>query len=102
MFKQAIVVEFEAEISRIPKEHWDDPKYIVLDYAIASKILKEYLESKPFRLIETAADGVADLLMKSFPIISLKVSVTKRPKDMPQGSSVTYICQREKNNHEGY
>ncbi len=94
--RQMLSLEFEAHVPPIPQKHRDDPNFIVLDYAVVSKHLKEYLEGGEFRLLETAAEGVADLLMERFPIQQVTIHLTKTPVDMPEGSSVTYSCKRAK------
>jgi hypothetical protein len=42
------------------------------------------------------AEGIADLLLKSFSISAVTVSVIKRPSGLPAGSSATFQCRRER------
>lgn len=95
--RQKIVLWFEATLRPIPQEHRDDPEFIVLDYASSSHMLRDFLENKEFRLIETAAEGAAMLLLKNFDIEKVTVRLKKAPADMPQGSSVIYECTRGRN-----
>jgi dihydroneopterin aldolase len=95
--RQELALEFEAVVQTIPKVHSDQPEHIVLDYAVVSQVLATYFQDNSFRLLETAAEGVAQLLLTKFQIESVTVDLTKRPQDMPQGTSVTYRCLRAKN-----
>lgn len=94
--RQKITFGFEASLPPISKEHRDDPKFIVLDYATAYKMLSAYFLENRFKLIEAAAEGAAELLMKNFNIHDVTVSFKKMPKDLPQGVSVIYRCHRSR------
>ena len=64
------------------------------DYFIANQLISEFLKTKHFNLIETVGQGVAELLLEKFDVPSVKVSVTKRPLDMPNVGCVKYVCER--------
>lgn len=94
--RQPLSLEFEAEVKPIVSEHRDDPKGIIMDYAEVAKVLQLYFEKNSFRLLETAAEGVAQVILEKFPIESVNIRLTKTPQDMPDGSSVTYACFRKR------
>jgi FolB domain-containing protein len=93
--KQNLSLEFDALVTSIDRAHVDDPDHIVLDYAVVTKMLQDYFSKNEFRLLETAAEGVANLLLTRFNVQKVVVSLTKCPKDMPKNSSVTYVCERQ-------
>lgn len=94
--KQGLALEFDALVTSIDRTHVDDPEHIVLDYAVVTKMLQAYFSQNQFRLLEAAAEGVAELILTRFNVDKVVISLTKCPKDMPAHSSVTYVCERKK------
>ena len=48
-----------------------------LDYKKIGKRVSSYVERSKFKLVERLAEQIAKLVLKEFPVASLKVSVTK-------------------------
>ena len=94
--QQKITLDFEAGVTPISLEERDEVSAIRIDYYKANLLIRDYLKSRKFHLIETVADEVATLLLKQFNIISVKVTVTKFPLGMPNATSVSYTCFRQK------
>lgn len=64
-----------------------------LNYAEVSQKILDFVEKTPFKLVETVAYKVADLLQESYGIRSLKIELHK-PKAVAQASSVGVIVTR--------
>lgn len=70
----------------------DDVQYC-LNYAEVSQKILDFVESTPFKLVETVAYQVADLLQKDYAIEWLRIELHK-PKAVAQASSVGVIVER--------
>lgn len=70
----------------------DDVAYC-LNYAEVSQIILDFVESRPFKLVETVAHQVADLLQEKYQIRTLRIELHK-PKAVAQASSVGVIVER--------
>lgn len=66
-----------------------------LNYAEVSEKVIEFVESQPFKLVETVAHQVADLLQKNYQLSWIRVELHK-PKAVAQASSVGVIVERGK------
>lgn len=64
-----------------------------LNYAEVSEKILEFLESQPFKLIETVAHQVAELLQKEYGLKWIRIELHK-PKAVAQASSVGVIVER--------
>lgn len=80
--------------------HWDFTRAVAednvefcLNYAEVSQKILDFVEKTPFRLVETVAYQVADLLQNSYGIEALKIELHK-PKAVAQASSVGVIVTR--------
>lgn len=93
--KQKISVDFEATVSPLKPAEADKIKAIRLDYFKANQQIGELFSKKHFKLIETAAEEVADLILKNFDVKGVLVTVTKYPLDMSNTASVSYQCLRK-------
>jgi len=90
--KQRLVFNIEMEWDFAQAVATDDVQYC-LNYAeVAEKILA-VVESKPFKLVETVAHQVADLLQQDYAIRALRIELHK-PKAVAQASSVGVIVER--------
>lgn len=74
----------------------DRPDSIPFDYFKANQLIAEFLKDKHFNLIETLGQGIAELLLEKFKVPSVKVSVTKKPLDMPNVGCVKFVCTRSR------
>lgn len=90
--KQRLVfnIEMTWDFSRAAAE--DNVEYC-LNYAEVSQKILNFVESKPFKLVETVAYQVADLLQKEFGITSLRLELHK-PKAVAQADRVGVIIER--------
>lgn len=64
-----------------------------LNYAEVSQKILAFVESKPFKLVETVAYQVADMLQNEFGVKSLRIELHK-PKAVAQAASVGVIVSR--------
>ncbi|QLB20544.1 dihydroneopterin aldolase [Vespertiliibacter pulmonis] len=71
----------------------EDNVEFCLNYAEVSQKILDFVEKTPFRLVETVAYQVADLLQNSYGIEALKIELHK-PKAVAQASSVGVIVTR--------
>ena len=90
--KQKLV--FDLEIARDCKQaaETDDVAYC-LNYAEVSQVIIDYVESKPFLLIERVAYEVADLLESRYQLQGLKMKLSK-PKAVAQARNVGVLIVR--------
>ena len=63
-----------------------------LDYSKLSKSITEFVASKPFRLIETVAKEVKELIQREFSVTSICVKVSK-PNAISNARLVQIISQ---------
>ena len=64
-----------------------------LNYAEVSQVIIDYVESKPFLLIERVAYEVADLLESCYQLQGLKIKLSK-PKAVAQARNVGVLIVR--------
>ncbi|MDO9973052.1 dihydroneopterin aldolase [Glaesserella parasuis] len=90
--KQRLVfnIEMAWDFSRAVAD--DDVQYC-LSYAEVSQKILDFVENTPFKLVETVAYRVAELLQHEFGVKSLRIELHK-PKAVAQASSVGVIVER--------
>ncbi len=66
-----------------------------IDYAALCQCIENYLRNERFQLIETLAQSVANLLFSHYPILWLRLKVSK-PQAIPQAKDVGVVIEREK------
>lgn len=90
--KQRLVfnIEMEWDFSQAVK---DDNVEFCLNYAEVSQKILDFVEKTPFKLVETVAYRVADLLQTEFGVKKLRIELHK-PKAVAQASSVGVIVER--------
>ncbi|MAD53767.1 MULTISPECIES: dihydroneopterin aldolase [unclassified Idiomarina] len=64
-----------------------------LDYAAVSQAVERWIQAKPRALIETVAEGIAELLFKDFGVTEVEVKVSK-PGAVPTATNVAVKIQR--------
>ncbi|HAE90121.1 MAG TPA: bifunctional dihydroneopterin aldolase/7,8-dihydroneopterin epimerase, partial [Idiomarina sp.] len=64
-----------------------------LDYAAVSQAVERWIQAKPRALIETVAEGIAELLFKDFGVNEVQVKVSK-PGAVPTANNVAVKIQR--------
>ena len=66
-----------------------------LDYAKVSETVSSWVEEKPRQLIETVAEGVAQLVLQQFNVAKINVKVSK-PGAVPKAKNVAVsICRTQ-------
>ena len=90
---QTIRVDFEARTDW-RRSAMDDYAHEIVDYAEVDRQLKEVLLSRSWRLIESIAEAAAKQICIAFPVDQVRVTVTKRPVDMPHCDGVSVSCSR--------
>ena len=90
--KQKLVFDFEMAWDCKQAAETDDVTYC-LNYAEVSQVIIDYVESKPFLLIERVAYEVADLLESRYQLQGLKIKLSK-PKAVAQARNVSVLIVR--------
>ncbi|WGE72048.1 dihydroneopterin aldolase [Actinobacillus equuli subsp. haemolyticus] len=93
--KQRLTFNIEMEWDFKLAAATDDVQYC-LNYAEVSEKVLQFVESKPFKLVETVAHQVADLLQQTYGIQALRIELHK-PKAVAHASSVGVIVERNHN-----
>ena len=90
--KQKLVFDLEMAWDCKQAAETDDVAYC-LNYAEVSQVIIDYVESKPFLLIERVAYEVADLLESCYQLQGLKIKLSK-PKAVAQARNVGVLIVR--------
>ena len=90
--KQKLVFDLEMAWDCKQAAETDDVAYC-LNYAEVSQVIIDYVESKPFLLIERVAYEVADLLESCYQLQGLKMKLSK-PKAVAQARNVGVLIVR--------
>ncbi|WP_386687558.1 dihydroneopterin aldolase [Lonepinella sp. MS14437] len=90
--KQKLIFNIEMAWDFAQAVENEDLQYC-LDYAEISQKIIDFVENQPFKLVETVAHKVADLLQQQYGIQSLRIELHK-PKAVAQASSVGVIVER--------
>lgn len=91
--KQALIFDIEMAWDSHKAAKTDDVNYC-LNYAEVCQFIIDYVESKPFLLIERVAYEVAEQLQQHFHITWLKLKLSK-PKAVAQAKNVGIIIERD-------
>lgn len=90
--KQRLVFDIEMQWDFSKAIKTDDVQYC-LNYAEISQKILDFVENTPFKLVETVAYQVADLLQKEYGVQTLRIQLHK-PRAVAQASSVGVIVER--------
>ena len=90
--KQKLVFDLEMAWDCKQAAETDDVAYC-LNYAEVSQAIIDYVESKPFLLIERMAYEMADLLESRYQLQGLKIKLSK-PKAVAQARNVGVLIVR--------
>ncbi|HHF5293156.1 TPA: dihydroneopterin aldolase [Haemophilus influenzae] len=90
--KQKLVFDLEMAWDCKQAAETDDVAYC-LNYAEVSQAIIDYVESKPFLLIERVAYEVAELLESRYQLQGLKIKLSK-PKAVAQARNVGVLVIR--------
>ena len=90
---QVIVVDFDA------RTDWrasatEDRAHQIVDYSEVDRSLKALLTGRSWRLIEAMAEAAAKTICTTFPVDQVRITVTKKPLDMPHCGGVSVSCSR--------
>lgn len=91
--KQRLIFNIEMEWDFSKAVETDDVQFC-LNYAEVSQKILALVEHTPFKLVETVAYRVADLLQQEFGVKKLRIELHK-PKAVAQATSVGVIVERE-------
>ena len=73
------------------------------DYARAAQIARRFCVERKAQLLETLAQGISELLLREFPVESVRVRVAK-PAAIPNAQAAAVEITRQRNSpprHEG-
>lgn len=90
--KQRLIFDIEMAWDSSKAAKTDDVNYC-LNYAEVSQFIIQYVQSKPFLLIERVANEVAEQLQKEFDIKWIKLKLSK-PKAVAEARNVGIIIER--------
>ncbi|MBN6059937.1 dihydroneopterin aldolase [Aggregatibacter actinomycetemcomitans] len=92
--KQKLIFDVEMAWSTRQAAAADDVQF-ALNYAEVSQFIIDYVQSKPFLLIERVANEVAEQLQQQFKISWLRLKLSK-PKAVAQAENVGIIIERSR------
>ena len=87
---QDVWIDLELAIDAAKAARRDDVKDAV-DYARLATAVKQFVEHTPYRLMETMAEGIAQLVLREFPTPGVAVKVTKRALPGIESATVEII-----------
>ncbi len=90
---QIIFLDIEAAIN-VAQAAATDEITSTVDYAAIYHYLHEYIPTTHFQLLETLAAAVADNLIKKFSLAWLRLTITKKPQDLPELAGAGVILER--------
>ncbi|AAU38431.1 MULTISPECIES: dihydroneopterin aldolase [Basfia] len=90
--KQRLIFDIEMAWDSSKAAETDNVSYC-LNYAEVSQFIIQYVQSKPFLLIERVANEVAEQLQKEFGIKWIKLKLSK-PKAVAEARNVGIIIER--------
>ena len=91
--EQRIQIDFDAETDWREQARADRAQDLVNYYTINAAI-PELVNDRELRLVEAVAESVSEMLCTRFPILGVRVCVTKKPFDMPNCEAVSVSCYR--------
>ena len=89
---QPILIDLEYETD-VSKAAASDNIQHTIDYAAVRHTMIEFIEAAQFELLETLADKLVDHLKRSFSLSYLRLSITKKPFDMPDAAGVGVVIE---------
>ncbi|OOF49996.1 dihydroneopterin aldolase [Rodentibacter genomosp. 1] len=91
--KQKLIFDLEMAWDCRKAAETDDVQHC-LNYAEVSQFILDYVQSKPFLLIERVAYEVADQLLQRFGILWLRLKISK-PQAVAQAHRVGIIVEKK-------
>lgn len=74
--KQRVIIDVDMLWDNLPASKSEDI-HLALDYKEVSQAIEVLVVKSEFLLVETMAEGIAELLLKTFSVLGVKVRVTK-------------------------
>lgn len=90
--QQRLTVDLQMAWDNQAPAQSDDIKQ-ALDYARVSAAVSDWVQSQPRQLIETVAEGIAQLVMREFMVSAVQVKVSK-PGAIPAAANVAVTINR--------
>ncbi|MDP1573411.1 MAG: dihydroneopterin aldolase [Coxiellaceae bacterium] len=93
-FEQSITQPLTLDLSfsvDIARASLNDDLSDTYDYAAICKSIAVFVDNNPCRLLETFTKRLVDHLTQTFQLMNLTLSVTKRPKDLPNVAGVSVV-----------
>jgi len=90
---QVVLFDLETEIN-VSKAAKHDDIAATVDYAAVYHYLRDYLAATRFQLLETLAENVSQNLMKKFSLTWLRLTLTKKPADLPDLTGAIITIER--------
>ncbi len=90
---QNILIDLDIETDVRSAAMLDDLQHTI-DYAAVRRSIIEYVATTQFRLVETLAHQLADHLKQTFDLTCLRLTITKKPFDIPDAEGVGVVIER--------
>lgn len=90
---QIIYLDVEAAVDAA-KAAASDNIGSTLDYAAIYHFLRDYIAATRFQLLETLAEKISEELIKTFSIRWLRLTITKKPSDLPGITGAGVVIER--------
>ena len=90
---QTVLIDLTIETDFRAGPDRDDPKGLV-DYYEIAKLLEAEVSGRRFDLVEALSVRIAEIVLRAYPTVKVRVRVTKHPLDMPRVRSVGVECVR--------
>ncbi len=90
---QTLFIDLEIAVDAGKAALSDDIR-ATIDYSAIYHYLQEYIPTTRFQLLETLAVNIAESLIKNYRLQWLRLTVTKKPGDMPNIAGAGIIIER--------
>ena len=90
---QTLLWDIELEIDSNPGKQSDNLQD-TLDYASVCRAIIDFAKQTRYQLLETLAEKTADLLLFKFKLVRCKITIHKKPFDLPEVERVAFSIER--------
>ncbi|MCH9644193.1 MAG: dihydroneopterin aldolase [Gammaproteobacteria bacterium] len=90
---QQLIFDLSFAVDAHPAAINDDIECTV-NYAAVCQAIVQYCDQTDFKLIETLADKLAEYLIKEFHLQQLRLTINKKPFDLPNIENVSIHIER--------
>lgn len=95
---QIIYFDIEAVVQAAHAAHSDLLESTV-DYSAIYHYLQEYVPTTRYQLLETLAENLSQKLLEKFSLKWIRLSISKKPADLPQLACAGVIIERPWQSH---